>query len=218
MIAILNTSSVNDATEYVEKWIRKWKEKTAARSGWFSSYLVSPVLWIIVLFFNWTDNFTHRGLKNGVRVVTVIYFLMAWILLIYVLVIVAIVIFFTVAICYIAYKIFLERNSSEETEVQKTKEEVVKRESTFKLFGGSTIECRACGRPVSTDAKECPQCGESMVGFKLMGGSTIPCRACGEPVSTDANECPKCGESTSGFKFMGRHNNSMQGLRITGQY
>jgi len=203
LIAVINADFINGATEYVERLIRKQKEKSVASMGWFSSYMIRPVLWLTVQFFDWTDGFTHRGLKNGARVVAALYFLSAWIFIIYVLVIIAIVIIFTLAICYIAYKMFLERDTAVTAAVQETNREPIKRESSFKLFGGSTIQCRACGRPVSTDATECPQCGESMVGYKFLGGSTIPCRACGEPVSTDANECSKCGESMIGFKLMG---------------
>ncbi len=38
---------------------------------------------------------------------------------------------------------------------------------TFNLFGGETVECRACHEQVSTDATECPHCGENLEGFKL---------------------------------------------------
>ncbi|MFI4955140.1 MAG: zinc ribbon domain-containing protein [Gammaproteobacteria bacterium] len=72
----------------------------------------------------------------------------------------------------------------------------------FNLFGGGTIECRACHEQVSTDATECPHCGENLEGFKLFA-STVKCRACHEQVSTDATECPHCGENLEGFKIFG---------------
>jgi RNA polymerase subunit RPABC4/transcription elongation factor Spt4 len=73
---------------------------------------------------------------------------------------------------------------------------------TFNLFGGNTVECRACHELVSTDATECPHCGENLEGFKLFA-NTVECRACYEKVSTDATECPHCGENLEGFKLYG---------------
>jgi len=74
---------------------------------------------------------------------------------------------------------------------------------TFKPFGGQTIACRACQLSVSTDATECPHCGELFKDFKIFGGDTVACRACDQPVSTDATECPNCGEPLKDFKIFG---------------
>ena len=74
---------------------------------------------------------------------------------------------------------------------------------TFKLFGGETVECRACHEEVSTDATECPHCGEDLTSFKLFGGDLVECRACGREISNDADECPHCGEDLESFKLFG---------------
>lgn len=74
---------------------------------------------------------------------------------------------------------------------------------TFKPFGGNTVECRACHQQVSTDAIECPHCGEELQSLKLFGGNTVECRACHKQVSSDATECPHCGEELKSFKLFG---------------
>ena len=128
----------------------------------------------------------------------------------------ALMIAIAILILYVIYKVIMSFLGASDTDVsEKITNKVVssairsnaanlnKPLGNFKLFGGSTVKCRACGKQVSTDANECPQCGESLSEFKFWGGSTNKCRACGKQVSTDATECPKCGESLSESKFWG---------------
>lgn len=70
----------------------------------------------------------------------------------------------------------------------------------FNLFGGGTIECRACGEEVSVNADVCPHCGENLEEFKLYV-FTKECRACGGTLSNDADVCPHCGEDQEGIEF-----------------
>ena len=47
---------------------------------------------------------------------------------------------------------------------------------------------------ISTDATECPYCGEELESFKFLGGDLVACRACDRMISTDAEICPFCSE------------------------
>jgi len=64
----------------------------AARTGWVSRYVVHPLLWILVRFCDWTDGFTHRGLKNGARVAASLYLVALWLYLIYVAVMLVVIV------------------------------------------------------------------------------------------------------------------------------
>jgi RNA polymerase subunit RPABC4/transcription elongation factor Spt4 len=72
---------------------------------------------------------------------------------------------------------------------------------SFNLFGGETINCRSCGKTVSTDAEVCPHCGEHLSESKPFGADTIACRTCGNTISSDATVCPKCGAAVKEFKL-----------------
>lgn len=79
LIAAINAKGINDTTERVEAWTRK----QCVNSGWFA-YIINPILWIIVKFCDWTDGFTHQGLKNGIRIAATLYLIAAWLLILYV--------------------------------------------------------------------------------------------------------------------------------------
>lgn len=87
-VAGLNSDDVNRWTESAESWIRSRQQRPAR--GRVSRYLVSPALWILVRFSEWTDDFTHRGLKNGARITATLYVLAVWLMLLYAALVVAI--------------------------------------------------------------------------------------------------------------------------------
>lgn len=105
IIAAINSGELNDATERLEAWIRLRQRSTSASNGWFLGYVVNPVLWIIVKFCDWTDDFTHRGLKNGTRVAAALYLIAAWLFVLYVAVLVVVAITVAAVAIYIAFKI-----------------------------------------------------------------------------------------------------------------
>ena len=77
-VAAFNKDRINEMTESIEARFRGWKQKTAGRDGFLFRYVLNPLLWTIVKFFDWTDGFAHRGLKNGVRVATTLYLIALW--------------------------------------------------------------------------------------------------------------------------------------------
>lgn len=81
VIAAANQDSINNLTEGIESGIRKQQEKISQKSGWFYRLVVNPILLILVKFSDFTDSFSHRGLKNGTRITATLYFVGAWIYL-----------------------------------------------------------------------------------------------------------------------------------------
>jgi hypothetical protein len=107
IIAAINSESVNDTTEKAESWTRQTQINVSARSSWFYQYIINPVLWIIVKFSDWTDSFTHRGLKNGVRVAATLYLIAAWCFLIYAAFMIAVFLIIGAVIIYIVFKVLV---------------------------------------------------------------------------------------------------------------
>jgi hypothetical protein len=105
IIAAVNSLAVNNSTEKIEAWARKQQSSAATKKGWLSRYIINPILWLLVKFFNWTDSFTHRGIKNGVRVAATLYLIAAWCFLLYLAFMVALVVVISGVIIYIFYKV-----------------------------------------------------------------------------------------------------------------
>jgi len=112
IIAAINANSVNDTTEKAEAWTRRTQIRVSARRGWFYSYIVNPILWTIVKFSDWTDSFTHRGLKNGARVAATLYLIAAWCFLIYAAFMIAVVLVIGAVIIYIVFKVLVSSNDN----------------------------------------------------------------------------------------------------------
>lgn len=106
IVAAVNSEATNGATERLEAWTRALQRRTAASGGWFLGYIVNPVLWMIVKLSDWTDGFTHRGIKNGTRAAAALYVIAAWLFLLYVALIVVVVVVIAVLAIYVAFKIF----------------------------------------------------------------------------------------------------------------
>jgi hypothetical protein len=79
VIALINSDLSNGLTERIEAWIRIRQEKNSYNNGWLARLVIQPMLSILVKFSDWTDSFSHRGLKNGVRITATLYFVAAWI-------------------------------------------------------------------------------------------------------------------------------------------
>ena len=109
IIAAINSTAINKATESVEAATRSRQNKTAAGNSKLSRYVTNPILYAIVLFCNWTDGFKHRGLKNGARVAVTLYLIAAWVWLLYL----ALVLVVIGTIIYIAILIMSNKNSND---------------------------------------------------------------------------------------------------------
>ena len=112
IIAATNAEVVNNATESAEAWTRRTQSIVALKNGWFSRYISNPILWIIVKFSDWTDSFTHRGLKNGIRVAATLYLIAAWCLILYATFVIAVVLIISGIVIYIIFKVLFSSNSS----------------------------------------------------------------------------------------------------------
>jgi len=110
IIAIINSTGVNNTIEKFEAWIRKRQQKTSINSGWFAKYIINPMLWLIVKFSDWTDGFAHRGFKNGVRIATTLYLIAIWLFLLYAVFIIVVIIVIAVIILWIVFKLALNSN------------------------------------------------------------------------------------------------------------
>ena len=105
IIAGFNSIKVNNRTEKIEAWTRRQQFNVSTKRGWFSRYVLNPILWILVKFFNWTDSFSNRGIKSGVRVSATLYLIAAWCLVLYLAFMAALVVVISGVIIYIFYKI-----------------------------------------------------------------------------------------------------------------
>lgn len=112
IIAVLNFEDVNTTTEKAEAWTRKTQANVTTKKGWFSRYLANPVLWIIVQFSNWTDDFAHRGLKNGLRIAATIYLIGLWCYLLFVAFVFVLAIAFGILVLYIVFSVMGNSDSS----------------------------------------------------------------------------------------------------------
>lgn len=112
LIAAVNSDQVNSGTEVVEARFRAWQQSAAARPGMFFRYVIGPLLWSVVKFCDWTDGFSHRGLKNGSRTAATLYLIAIWLLLIYVAVMVVIAVVIIVIVFFIASKMLSSSNES----------------------------------------------------------------------------------------------------------
>lgn len=112
VIAAANADGVNEATEKFEAWLRRSQATLSSKNGWFSSYILHPIFWIVVKFCDWTDTITHRGLKNGARAAATLYLVAAWCFIIYVAVVIVVAVLIVAAIFYVILKIFLSSDDS----------------------------------------------------------------------------------------------------------
>ena len=101
VIAAINADELNDLVDKLEVWLRRRKQRLAEKRGWFSKYVVGPLLWAIVAVCDWTNGFLHRGLKTGVRVTAMLYAIGAWLMLLYVALIVVVTIVVMIVIFYV---------------------------------------------------------------------------------------------------------------------
>ena len=170
LIAAINANGINDATEKVEAWARKRQQAASVSSGWFSNYIINPLLWVIVKFCEWTDDFTHRGLKNGIRIAATLYIIAAWLFVLYVAVVV--VIYIAVIAVMVAFIYFLVKVFAGSSDNGQEKEAPIKH--------SSSIFSRECGRCGSKDhaTSDCPQ-----------GIFSSKCGRCGS-VEHATNDCP----------------------------
>lgn len=110
IIAIINSDEVNNTTENIEKWFRNAKSQVSLKRGWFNRFILNPILWSFVSFSDWTDDFAHRGLKNGIRVTLSLYLIIVWAYLLYAALSFAIMLTIIGVIFYILFRILI--NSS----------------------------------------------------------------------------------------------------------
>ena len=111
IIAAINAEGVNAATEKAEAWIRKTQSKTALKTGWFGRYIANPILWLIVKFSDWTDDFSHLGIKNGIRVAATLYLIAAWLYLLFAAFVIIASIAVAGFIIYVAIKVIFNSNN-----------------------------------------------------------------------------------------------------------
>lgn len=121
IIAAMNAEAVNNATEKAESWTRKAQSNLSLKNGWFSRYILNPILWLIVKFCDWTDGFLHRGLKNGTRVAATLYLIAAWCFILYAAFMIIVVLAIVVLAIYIIFKVFLSSNEDVKNGYEKGK-------------------------------------------------------------------------------------------------
>lgn len=82
IITLVNADPVNNFTEKIESWIRRWQINNCYSDNFVSKWVLRPILWVLVQFHNWTDSLKHRGLKNGIRIAVSLYFVAIALLLV----------------------------------------------------------------------------------------------------------------------------------------
>ena len=127
IFAAINSDGVNNTTEKAEAWTRKRQLKTSVSSGNFTKFIINPILWIIVTFCDWTDGFTHRGIKSGTRVAATLYLIAAWLFILYIAFMAALVIAIVIGILYVIFKVLLSSSDNTTTtnyEYEKPKKDI----------------------------------------------------------------------------------------------
>ena len=112
VLAALNASSLNDAMERSEAWVRERQKGTSSSSNAFSKYAANPLLWVVVMFCDWTDGFAHRGLKNGVRVSATLYLVAVWLFLLFTALKVVLMLAMVAAVLYVFFKVLASSNDT----------------------------------------------------------------------------------------------------------
>jgi len=115
IIAAVNSDSVNDFTEKIEAWSRRMQSTISEKEGWFYKYLLYPIFGTLVKFSDWTDSFTHRGVKNGTRLAASLYLIVAWLFLLYFLLMVVIIILIAGVILYVIFKLLSSSSGTEDS-------------------------------------------------------------------------------------------------------
>jgi len=111
IIAAINSESVNETTEKAEAWTRRTQSITAKKNGWFSRYIANPILWLIVKFSDWTDSFTHQGIKNGARIAATLYLIAAWLYILFFAFMLLVVLAIGALVLYIVFKVLANSDS-----------------------------------------------------------------------------------------------------------
>lgn len=190
IVAAANSSQVNETTEKAESWIRTQENRRSGSSGWFSGYVLYPLLWTNVRFCNWTDDFDHRGLKNGTRVAGSLYLLGFWLFILYLAFSLIVGIIILGGIIYVLGAIFSDSDGG--TRTSSTRSQSKSSESTSSgIF--TSYECDHCG---STDhaTSECPNSGVFTSNECDHCGSTEHATAdCPNSSVFTSNECDHCG-------------------------
>lgn len=110
ILAAINADGLNETTERIEAWTRQRQQRSSSSTGSFSKYVANPLLWSVVRFYDWTDGFSHRGLKNGTRVAVTLYLIAAWLFILYSAVKIAIMLVVGAALLYVIVKILVHSN------------------------------------------------------------------------------------------------------------
>jgi len=112
IIAVINSEDVNTTTEKAEAWTRRNQANVSTKKNWFSRYITNPILWLVVKFSDWTDDFEHRGLKNGIRVAATIYLIGIWCYLLFAAIVFVLAIGFIILVLYIVFSVMGSSDSS----------------------------------------------------------------------------------------------------------
>ncbi len=108
VIALINSTAVNNVTESIERWFRRAQNKVSVGGGWFNNLVLNPVLWVINKFSDWTDSFKHQGLKNGVRISSSLYVLVGWGYLVVLAFMAIVVIVVSVVLLFVVLKAIID--------------------------------------------------------------------------------------------------------------
>lgn len=112
LVAAFNSEGINNSTEKAEAWTRKTQANISRKKNWFSSYIANPILWLIVKFSDWTDDFAHRGLKNGIRVTATIYLIGIWCYLLFAAIVFVVAIAVIILVLYVVFSVMGSSNSN----------------------------------------------------------------------------------------------------------
>jgi len=110
IIAAINAESANLTIENAVAWTRKTQTKTSIKKDWFSRLIANPILWIIVRLSDSTEDFSNRGIKNGMRIAATLYIIAAWCYILYTALIIAVVIVIAGVILYVVFKVLINSN------------------------------------------------------------------------------------------------------------
>lgn len=191
VVALADSNQVNETTEKAESWVRQQENRRSDSSGWFSGYVLYPLLWTNVRFCNWTDDFDHRGLKSGTRVAGSLYLLGFWLFVLYVAfsIIVGLILFG--GIVYVVGALLSGSDGS--TSSSRSQSKSSSGSTGLGIF--SSYECEHCG---STDhpTSECPNSGFFTSNECDNCGSTEHATAdCPNSGFFTSDECDHCGST-----------------------
>ena len=121
VVAAVNNAWLNGQSERFEAWTRRKQEFISKKTGWFSRYVLHPVLWMIVKMYGWTDRISHPGIRSGTRVASTLYFIWIWLSLLFAAFLIILMVVIVGVILFIVFHVMSGSKNAESSSAAVTR-------------------------------------------------------------------------------------------------